>query len=496
MSNIPPRRPNFNPSNAIGGSQGGLFDAAPKEKPAITAAEPVEVAAESVQPTAKVAAPKEITVAQLSELVRGTLESMHGPLRVIGELSNVSERKHLYCSLKGENATINAVMWASELSRNRCALQDGQLVIATGRLTHYAPQGRTQFVVSKFEQAGVGDRELELKALFEELRKLGYLDAARKRRLPAFPQRVAIVTSRVGAAIDDVLKTASERSTLVEFVVFDVRVQGEGAAAEIAATMQFISQHHAALGVDLMLVTRGGGSREDLWAFNERVIADAAFTSRIPVLSAIGHEEDNSVLDYVADLRASTPTQAVLSIVPDRESLGEQLAQLERRLLRARDTALTQAQTELRALQRRLPSAIAARIAAERRRLESLSLRVAQHSPRAAASAARVELSAFAQRLASATQRTFATQRARIGTCSLRCVKAGTERIARERRALTAAQQRLAAVNPRSVLARGYSVVFRVDAHGKAVVKRATEVATGERVEVETGDGFFGARVE
>ena len=490
MTPSPQRRKSFNPNAAIGGAQGGLFDAtasrAASPKPQVDAATAIPLAE----------TPTEITVAELSALVQGALEGIGGSLRVIGELSNVSERTHLYFSLKGEGATISAVMWASDLARNRMRLQDGQLVVATGRLTHYAPQGRTQFSVTKLEQAGVGDRELELQALLAELKLAGYFDASRKRRLPAFPKRVAIVTSRTGAAIEDVLKTARTRSTLVEFVVFDVRVQGEGAAADVAATMRFISANHQALGVDVMLVTRGGGSREDLWSFNERIVADAAFTSRIPVVSAIGHEEDTSVLDHVADLRASTPTQAVLSIVPDRESLREQLGQLERRFTRARATTHAAARLELRAFAQRVPAVLAARFAMERRRLDALAERCAQHSPRAASAAARALLLGLERRCEASMCRRLTAEHTRLEALQLRRAKGIEAHITRATTALTSVARRLNAVNPRSVLARGYSVVFSTTAYGRAVVKRSTDVTSGTQVEVETGDGAFNARVE
>ncbi len=483
-----PRRISFTPSRAIGGSQGGLFDDRQSHK-----GEPIVVKSVEAPATPP---PKELTVAQLSELVRSTLESIASPIRVIGELSNVTERSHLYFSLKGENATISAVMWASDLARNRQRWQSGQLVVATGRLTHYAPQGRTQFSVTKLELAGVGDRELALQALLATLRTAGYFDAARKRRVPTFPRRVAVVTSRVGAAVDDVLKTAGERSALVEFVVFDVRVQGDGAAEEVAATMRLISEHAERLGVDVMLVTRGGGSREDLWAFNERVVADAAFSSRIPVVSAIGHEEDNSVLDLVADLRASTPTQAVLAIVPDRAPLREQLAQLERRLGRARTASLDRATLQLEIMRQRLGAALVGRVARERRELDRQAERVRQCSPIARASAARVQLGALTQRIRSEMDRRIANERSRLDGSAAHYEKALAQRVERARSAFVVAEHRLAAVNPRLVLARGYSVVYRTDSSGKTVIRRATDVGGGDRVEVETGDGWFGARVE
>ncbi len=488
MSTDPPRRSPFNPKSAIGGSQGGLFDQSRSE---VVAAPPTSTPSRPPPP-----APKELTVAELSELVRNTLESIASPIRVIGELSNVTERSHLYFSLKGENATISAVMWASDLARNRARWENGQLVIATGRLTHYAPQGRTQFSVTKLELSGVGNRELALQALIATLREEGYFDSSRKRRLPTFPKRVAVVTSRVGAAVEDVLKTARTRGALVEFVIFDVRVQGDGAAEEVAATMRFISLHAEALGVDLMLVTRGGGSREDLWAFNERVISDAAFASRIPVISAIGHEEDHAVLDLVADVRASTPTQAVLSIVPDRVALLEQLAQMERRLQRAKKSALDRAALQVRVAHQRLTAAFAARVARERRVIESLAHRMSQCSPRARASAARAELAAMAQRFRAAWTRGMTARSSYLNDCTVRKMRAITSRMDGAKSTLSMVAQRLDAVNPRRVLARGYSVVYRVDAAGNAVVKRATEVSSGGRIEVETGDGMFGARVE
>ncbi|MHC4142614.1 MAG: exodeoxyribonuclease VII large subunit, partial [Planctomycetota bacterium] len=210
--------------------------------------------------------------------------------------------------------------------------EDGTEVIATGHLSHYGPQGRTQLYVDRLEPVGAGALEIRFRALCKELRGLGYFDQDRKKPLPALPRRIAVITSATGAALQDVIATASNRLPAVGFVLIDVRVQGEGAAEQVAAAMRMADDRRFELGIDAILVTRGGGSAEDLWAFNERIVADAAYACELPLVAAIGHESDTTVIELVADVRAATPTQAVVRLVPARTQLQEQVAHLQDRL--------------------------------------------------------------------------------------------------------------------------------------------------------------------
>ena len=339
------------------------------------------------------------TVGDLAERVKSALtRGLPAKVRVVGEVSNLSDRNHWFFSLKdaqGEDATIRAVMFASAARRVRFPVRDGQAVVATGRVDFYAAQGSVQLYVDKLEPVGEGAREAALRALMEELREAGYFAAEHKRPLPAVPTRIAVVTSRSAAALQDVIHTAAQRWAGCELVLVDVRVQGESAAGQIAAALRALSRHGRARGIDAILLTRGGGSIEDLWAFNERVVADAVFDCELPIVAAIGHETDTTVAELVADRRCATPTQAAMTLVPERAVLAEQLEQSGRRLGLGLGRRLELSRHRLRAaarhplfhdpgrlveragarlaeVERRWSRALPAKLDAARRRLEGL----------------------------------------------------------------------------------------------------------------------------
>ena len=273
------------------------------------------------------------TVADLAREIKGAItRGLPAKVRVVGEVSNLSDRNHWFFSLKDESASIRAVMFASATRRVGFPVRDGQAVVATGRVDFYDAQGSVQLYVDKLEPVGEGARELALRAMIEELRALGYFDQERKRALPAVPTRIAVVTSRSAAALQDVVDTARRRWAGCELVLIDVRVQGSEAAAQIAAALRALSAGGASRGIEAVLLTRGGGSIEDLWAFNERVVADAVFDCVLPIVAAIGHETDTTVAELVADRRCATPTQAAMTLVPDRAGLQEQVDQYARRM--------------------------------------------------------------------------------------------------------------------------------------------------------------------
>ncbi len=273
------------------------------------------------------------TVSAVSATVRTALaQGLPAKLRVIGEVSNFSNRSHWFFSLKDDQATLSCVCFASAARRVGFAMVDGMEVIATGRIDYYDAQGRLQLYVDKIEPVGQGALEMQFRALCDQLRGLGYFDPARKKPLPVMPQRVAVVTSRSAAALQDVINTAAQRWRGCRLMLIDVRVQGDGAAPEIAAAIQALTRDGARLGIDAIVLTRGGGSIEDLWAFNERVVADTIFDCTLPVVAAIGHETDTTIAELVADMRCATPTQAVMTLVPDQAALEHQLTQLTHRL--------------------------------------------------------------------------------------------------------------------------------------------------------------------
>ena len=488
-------RPPFDPKRARGDSfAGGLFDPTPTQKPA--AAAPPE--RDATQPASAAPAPakqNDLTVTQFSELISRTLEDgMRGAFRVQGEIANISKRGHWYFSVKDAGAVLSCVMWQSDATRATYDPREGDAVVVTGRIKHYAPQGRTQLYATKVERQGLGTLEQQFQALVGELRALGYFDESRKKPLPEFPRRIAVVTSRTGAALQDVLKTARERCPAVEFVVIDVRVQGDGAAAEVARALRAIERMHVREEIDAVIVTRGGGSREDLWAFNERVVSEAAHEMTIPLVAAIGHEVDTSVIELVADRRASTPTQAVMLLLPDLGALRERVDGAARDLrsamrwklstLREQLSALAaapelespalriaHARAALVAIDTRARAAVADALTSERRELERLGVRLAARSPAARAAAARAQLSSLGPRLSRAVGQSLATSR----------------------RDLVNLERRLRSAGPEETLNRGYAIVTAADG---TLVRTVSSAPAGARLSVQLSDGAVPVRVE
>ena len=285
------------------------------------------------------AAPTPYSVTQLTRLIKLTL-SQHLPAKVIvqGEISNLKQPSsgHLYLTLKDENSQIPCVMWRTAAGRLKFQLADGQAVLATGRLDVFEPHGKYQLYLDKLEPTGVGALELAFRQLAEKLSKEGLFDESHKKPLPYLPRTIAIVTSGTGAAIEDITNTLGRRFPSVRKLLYPVAVQGDAAPAEIAnAITQLNRRAKESGGIDLMIVGRGGGSIEDLWAFNEEIVARAIFASSIPVITGVGHEIDTTIADFVADRRAATPTAAAELAVPVLEELLEDIDQIGQRLTRA-----------------------------------------------------------------------------------------------------------------------------------------------------------------
>lgn len=429
-----------------------------------------------------------LRVGELCELIgRALREGTPRTVRVVGEISGFTDRTHWYFSLKDDAGVVGCVMFAREASRAGFRPENGQEVVASGRVDFYARQGRTQVYVQRLEPVGAGALELAFRRLCEEIRALGWFEEARKRPLPAFPRRVAIVTSRTGAALQDALDTLRRRAPFIDIVLLDTRVQGEAAAPEIARAIDAVGRRAGRLGIDALLLTRGGGSMEDLWAFNEKVVAEAIVRCPVPVVAAIGHETDTTIAELVADVRAATPTQAVMRISPDRDALVEQidraadrlrislqrLAAHERQRLRAasRHPIFTNPAGALRPARERLSTragalraALRERVGSQRLRLERLTVRLARVRPEAVQ----------------------AVRSERLDTARRSLRRAAGEAIAHRTARLDALERALRISGPPSVLRRGYSVTLR---EGGGVVLRAEDVRPGERLRTRLRDG-------
>src|SRR5262245_3921059 len=283
--------------------------------------------------TLRDSSPRVLSVSQLTALIQGSLESTFTSVWVSGEVSEISRPQsgHVYFTLKDEGAQLRGVLWRSSAVRLRFRLEEGQQVICLGDLTVYPPRGTYQLDVRRVEPQGLGALQLAFQQLQRRLAAEGLFDPARKRALPLLPRRVGIVTSPSGAAIHDFLQVAARRCCGVQILVIPARVQGDGSAAEVVRGIQLANRIRPPL--DVLVVGRGGGSLEDLWSFNEEAVVRAIFASRVPVVSAVGHEIDVTLADLAADVRALTPSEAAERVFPAAEELTQRLSAIQRRLL-------------------------------------------------------------------------------------------------------------------------------------------------------------------
>jgi exodeoxyribonuclease VII large subunit len=488
------------------------------------------------------------TVSELSSALRRTVEDAYGQVRVRGEISGFRgphSSGHCYFALKDENAKIEAVIWKSAHYRMRFKPQEGLEVIATGRLTTFPGKSTYQIVIESLEPAGIG----ALMALMEERKKRltaeGLFAEARKQSLPWLPEVVGVVTSPTGAVIRDILHRLEDRFPR-RVLVWPVKVQGEGSAEQIAAAIRgfnALSDDGRIPRPDVLIVARGGGSLEDLWSFNEEIVVRAAADSLIPLISAVGHETDITLIDFAADKRAPTPTAAAEMAVPVRSELVAEVASLARRLLVCWQRAQEGRRNELRAACRALPAAGEV-LAIPRQRLDgaaaalprALKANTHAHFRRFAATSARLTLPVLRGQVAQARQHLtvsggrltlsaksllrrrrdrYASLEARLKTSRLTVALAQGQRIERERerterlaerahRALITALQRLearvahggqllAALSYRGVLARGFALV-RDD--GGQPLHAAANVEPGAHVSIEFADGRVGATAD
>lgn len=275
--------------------------------------------------------PLVLTVTQLTHAIKMCLEGTFPIIWLQGEISNykVHSSGHIYFSLKDSNAQISTVMWRQEASQLKPSFKDGMQVLVRGCLNVYPSKGNYQLVVYEMKPVGIGELLLKLEELKQKIHQLGWFKKEHKKPLPRMPKRLGIVTSPTGAAIQDILNILGRRSAGLHIIINPVRVQGEGAAEEIAQAIRFLNEYRL---VDVIIVGRGGGSIEDLWCFNEEIVAQAIFQSQIPIISAVGHETDHCIADYVADIRAPTPSAAAEIVIADKLEQLNHLEQIKRRL--------------------------------------------------------------------------------------------------------------------------------------------------------------------
>jgi len=268
---------------------------------------------------------KPISVTELNTQIKSIVDSHFQVVSVEGEVSKAVYHSsgHLYFTIKDENSSINCAMWRGNLAKLKFTLKPGDKIIVYGAVNLYVPRGEYKLIAQSITPSGIGALQLEYERLKEELKNKGYFDERYKKPLPKFPKRIALITSSTAAALSDMLRIANKRYRLAKFYLFNTLVQGEGAAEDIARNIKLADEYRFedGKGFDLIIVGRGGGSKEDLWAFNERVVAEAIFEAKTPIISAVGHEIDYLISDFVADKRASTPSNAIEIALPDSNEI-------------------------------------------------------------------------------------------------------------------------------------------------------------------------------
>lgn len=391
-----------------------------------------------------------LSVSELTARIKNLLETTFPKVWVSGEIADFARPRsgHCYLTLKDKQCQLRAVIWRGTAVAVRFDVHDGLEVVCRGHVDVYAPRGTYQLIIEQIQPKGIGSLELALRQLREKLAKQGLFDRRRKRPLPRFARRIAVVTSPTGAAIHDFLEVLRRRWQAADVLIVPVRVQGEGAAEEIADAIESVNR--LARPVDCLVVTRGGGSLEDLWAFNEEPVVRAIAASEVVVVSAVGHEIDVTLADLAADVRAATPSEAAELVAPDAEEIV----------------------VGLRHLRKRMSAALGRKAAAARDRLDSLARRRVFRRPH--------------DRIHEAARR--------LDELEARSFRAMDHRLTLARRQTDAAAARLDSLSPLAVLGRGYSLTRRVS-DGR-VVRDAGDLSVGEHLTTRFAHGRAISRVE
>lgn len=433
-----------------------------------------------------------LTVSELTGLIRTSIESEFCDLWLEGEISNLRMpgSGHVYCTLKDDSSQIRAVLFRSSALRMRFTLQEGMCVVVRGRLTVYEPRGEYQIVLESVEPKGIGALQLAFEQLKARLAAEGLFDESRKKALPAFPRTVGVVTSPTGAAIRDIFSVLRRRWPTLHIILVPVPVQGEGAALRIADALALLNKHSAA---EVIILGRGGGSLEDLWSFNEEVVVRAIADSRIPVVSAVGHEIDVTLTDFAADHRAATPSAAAEAVVPVLADVVERLQELTVR------TAQAMARYCLFE-QRRLDTNIIG--------LAQIRFRIQDESQRTDEATDRLK-NLVCQRVIANRELVRNRQRELAGLNPMVMIKRGLAMIPqlmkrlerqivvlseRRRRQIEATASQLTQLSPLAILGRGYSILTKV--RDGTIVRRAEDTHPGEEIVARLSQGQLGCTVK
>ncbi|HUI84362.1 MAG TPA: exodeoxyribonuclease VII large subunit [Candidatus Binatia bacterium] len=454
-------------------------------------------------------------VRELMAAVRTQVERAFTDVYVEGEISDYrpAESGHLYFTLKDDSAQLRMVMWRMQARLLRFRPENGLQVIARGRVTVYDERGDLQFQAEYLEPKGAGALQVAFEQLKARLAAEGLFDAGRKRTIPALPRRIGLVTSPRGAAVQDILNVLRRRHQSVNVLIYPAQVQGDVAASEVSAGIRYFNRGGQ---VDVIIVTRGGGSFEDLFAFNDEGLARTIAASAIPVISAVGHETDFTICDFVADLRAPTPSAAAELVVRSQAELSERLVGFHKHMTQAMNYRLQRAHNALSRLAQhavfarmqdtiarrqqrmddlvfRLAQAQGRRLKTWSRRLDALESQLRGHDLRMRTGVMRRQLEARTAELNRVISGLLLTRGTELDRLSAALRNAGRTTLLRRRFNWERLDGSLRALSPKAILARGYAVVF--DADGR-LVNRASQLRTGERVRTQLGRGEFTSTVE
>lgn len=411
------------------------------------------------------------SVGEITFQIKAALESNFHDVWVEGEVSNFrpSSSGHCYFSLKDDSSVLNAVIFSRTFSSVKFKMEDGLKVICYGSVDVYAPRGQYQLIIEKVEPKGIGSLQLALEQLKEKLEKEGLFRPERKKPIPYLPGTIGVVTSPTGAAIKDILKVLERRFKDVHIILNPVRVQGEGAGGEIAQAIKEFNLFNERLPrgekIDVLIVGRGGGSIEDLWAFNEEVVCRAIAASRIPVISAVGHERDVTVSDLVADMRAPTPSAAAEIVIPRKEDLREKLDGLTGGLTQAWEQMEEGGKEAVEGFLRRLSMAMSHVFEINRNQLEQTRKRLSSLNPAVAIPQHKARIIDLSRQ---------------IQTGMEHCLKLKYSRF-------SGIAEKMASLNPLNILGRGYSVTF-TGAEDR-IVKDASTLAKGDTIKTRVFKG-------
>lgn len=433
------------------------------------------------------------SVTRLVGAAKNLLESHFGTVAVEGEISNLARPRsgHVYFTLKDDNAQLRCALFRREAQRLNFVPEDGMQVLARGRLSIYPARGEFQLYVNDLEEAGLGALQRAFEALKKKLAAEGLFAPEYKKALPRYPRRIGVVTSATGAALRDILHVLGRRYPAADVLIYPTQVQGDKAAAQISAALKRADERG---DCDVVILARGGGSLEDLWPFNEEVVARAVHAMTIPVVSGVGHETDFTIADFVADVRAPTPSAAAETVVPDRRELLAQLQQLGRRFELGWQRGGRERRQTFETLARRLALQHPSRRLQERaQRLDELGSRLIAAPPRQL-TALHARLGALRSELQRhSPQLRLERARAQVERLDERLTRLWRQQDERRRARLTSLGGRLRALGPEQTLARGYAIIFAADG---SILRDAHAAHPGDTVRARLAQGRIGARIE